>query len=503
MRCFKNIFLVSTLLLLFLLSSCSKEKIECRILPSVEKVESYENFAASCQTNIALAKAESEHFQIVFKGTPGEVYTITRHNETPDIQFNCRRIESINGFNDVLVPFGSEIELTDSVAKLWVTYKTNYATVPGNYTEKLIIKGDDKEQEIKVNITVYDVELPVTPTIPATFGIIEEKLEKNYSAANLEKAKLQWADLCLDYRMNPYFSTWLEESMKHEASSSPWKWDDERTYKFLSDERFNRYALPYHSLSKGELKNMLETYNEKGMLNDAYFYLWDEPVLMSEYAQIKKFANDIHQVAPNAKVLTTFFCGPKDGKYKDNLWSVFDLWRGDTQIYSMSAWALHTTEANADTCRMLLKDNEEWWTYVCMGPGGEEPNLLLSMSGYQNRAVMWRSWKEKTTGFLYWAVNAYADEKTLEFRTDLPEGDGVLIYPGEHFGVSEPVVSIRMERWRDSMEDYELLVQLEQKIGRAKAESIFGNIYTAPDNYTDNYLIIDKFRNSVLDILKN
>ena len=88
----------------------------------------------------------------------------------------------------------------------------------------------------------------------------------------------------------------------------------------------------------------------------------------------------------------------------------------------MSAWALQANEANADTCRSLLRGNEEWWTYVCMGPGEEQPNLLLTMDGYQHRAVLWRSWKERTTGFLYWAVNAYAESDTLAFRKDLPRG---------------------------------------------------------------------------------
>src|SRR5690606_35284185 len=138
-----------------------------------------------------------------------------------------------------------------------------------------------------------------------------------------------------------------------------------------------RFALPYHSLKKKELKKMLRWANQEGLISKAYFYLWDEPSLMSEYMKIKAYANEIHSLAPEAKVLTTLYCGPKDGEQKDSLFSVFDLWKGDTQIFSMSAWALQNDEENATSSRSLLKENEEWWTYVCMGPGEKQPNLLL------------------------------------------------------------------------------------------------------------------------------
>ena len=202
---------------------------------------------------------------------------------------------------------------------------------------------------------MYDTALPSTPSLPAAFGIIEKNLIDSTSKEQTLQNKLEWAELCLDYRMNPYFSTWLANSMKHEASSSPWKWNDKRTVPFLSDKRFNRFAVPYHSLSHNELDSLLQRLKQTDLLDKSYFYLWDEPAYMKEYHLIGQYSQEIHKLMPEAKVLTTFYCGPKDGKYKDRLFSVFDLWRGDTQIFSMSAWALQANEANADTCRSLLR----------------------------------------------------------------------------------------------------------------------------------------------------
>ncbi|MCK9508488.1 MAG: DUF4091 domain-containing protein [Pigmentiphaga sp.] len=475
------------------------------VLPSTDNIDGYENYDSNTIVNIVLAKADNEHVQLVFKVNPNEHYSISNLQNKSNIEINCRKIESINGFDDVLVPVSKDFIIQDSIAKLWISFKTNHKSVPGVYNHKLIIEGKQSKLVVPITIKVYNVELPLKPSIPAAFGIIEKNLPYPENSDREAKASIRekWANLCLDYKINPYFSTWLESSMKHEAYSSPWAWNDTRTYQFLADERFNRYALPYHSLSKEELNQMLQTYERKDILPQAYFYLWDEPVLTSEYKQINSFAKTIHEIAPQAKVLTTFYCGPQDGEFKDQLFSVFDLWKDYTQIYCMSAWALQTDENKADTARLLLRNHDEWWTYVCMGPGGKEPNLLLSMTGYQHRAVLWRSWKEKTSGFLYWAVNAFDNMQNLTFRKDLPEGDGVLIYPGEIMNSQDPLVSVRLERWRDSMEDYEYLTLLETKIGRAEAETIFESIYQSPAQYADNYQLINKFRENVLIIIQN
>ena len=378
---FKHLLLTGGILLL---GSC-QQSIECYLVPSVDKASDFHELQPHNSAALMLARNEAEHIQLVFKGQIGETYTLRRTTKDNGIQYSCRQIMPVYGFDDALVPVEDDkVLLTDTIAKLWITYRTTDKTVPGKYNEQLIIAGNGKQQKIKLDLHVYDVTLPTTPSIPATFGIIEKNLIDSTSEEQTLKNKLEWAELCLDYRMNPYFSTWLANSMRHEASSSPWKWDNPRTLAFLADPRFNRFAIPYHSLSHDELDGMLQLLEKHQLLDRAYFYLWDEPAYMNEYRLIGQYAREIHSIKPEAKVLTTFYCGPKDGPYKDKLFSVFDLWQGDTQIFAMSAWALQGNEANADTCRSLLKDNEEWWTYVCMGPGESQPNLLLSMTGYQH-----------------------------------------------------------------------------------------------------------------------
>ena len=478
-----------------------KPALDCYILPSVENPDSYKTYPVSAKAHVTMVRNESEHFQVVFKGTPGADYSILRKKGQQQIAFQCRQLSSIKQYKDVLVPCDGQIHLTDSIGVAWITYQTTAETAPGSYQEVLVVEGEGMKQHIEVTIDVHNTVLPVTPSIPAVFGIVTQFLIDPESEENTILNKEKWAELCLSYRMNPYFSTWLEGSMRHEASSSPYEWNDHRTTRFLSDPRFNRCALPFHSLSDEELKSMLHEAMKTGVLAKSYFYLWDEPSWMAEYAVLKQYCKRIHDIAPEAKVLTTFYCGPKDGPRKDDLSAVIDLWEGDTQIYSMSNWALKNEESNAVKFRSLLKGDDEWWTYVCMGPGKKQPNLLLAMTGFQHRAVMWRSWKEQTSGFLYWAINAYGDANVTTFRAKLPAGDGVLIYPGKEYGYDGLIVSARLERWRDGMEDYEYLTLLEKQLGRSEAEKIFSEIYQGPSDYTNNAEQIEKFRSKVLDVL--
>ena len=234
----------------FFLISC-QQTIECYLIPSTEKASDFYKVQPRNSGTLFLAKNEAEHIQIVFKGCPGETYKIHR-NENADnsIRYSCRQIKSVYGFDDALVPIdGEQVTLNDSIAKLWITFRTAESTRPGKYEEQISIDGNGKRQKIKIDLQVYDTTLPSTPSLPAAFGIIEKNLIDSASKEQTLQNKLGWAELCLDYRMNPYFSTWLANSMKHEASSSPWKWNDKRTVPFLSDKRFNRFAVPYHSLS--------------------------------------------------------------------------------------------------------------------------------------------------------------------------------------------------------------------------------------------------------------
>lgn len=350
---------------------------------------------------------------------------------------------------------------------------------------------DDKMVHVTKAVPAVSSKMPVGEgnRLSVKGKVLDQKREK----------RKEVADLLLDYRAMPYFSTWLSGTMKTECFSSPYTWNDFRTWEYLKDARFNRIAFPFHGLSDEELESMLEKIRSEGLMEKAYFYIWDEPTKMAEYAQIHSMADRLHQYAPEAKVITSFYRGPEDGDNVDDLFAVFDILDGATSIFCTGVWSLQGNESRSAMCRKKLKEGQEWWSYVCMA---DSPGLAQNSSGVANRVVMWRHWKEQTTGFLYWVVNSFGSMSPLKSRSGLPEGDGILVYPGETFGVKVPCVSIRLERWRDGSEDYELLKMYEAKLGRAETEKLLSNVYTNPTVYTKNISHVDAMKKVILEALR-
>lgn len=467
------------------------------ILNSFENIDQYKAFDNSSKADLRMLKNEYENLQIIIETSSNKELTIQRENINNPIHLMVRRVANFESVNDVLVPCSNTVKPERKLIQLWLTFKTDKDAKAGRYSEVIRFKNDEESYKITISIKIENAALPEQSSIASVFGINPNNLI--YYGLNEEQKtekKKQLADLLLSYRISPYFSTWLSGTMKTEVNSSPYNWNDTRTWDYLSDPRFNRIALPFHGLSDEELGTMLQTAKNHGLLSKAYFYLWDEPTKTSEYNEIRLYADKIHSYAPDAKVITTFYRGPEDGPHADDLFAVFDLLDGATSIFCTGVWSLQGNENRSQQCKAKLKTNQEWWTYVCMA---DYPGLSHNSSGIPNRAVMWRNWKEQSGGFLYWVVNGFSSMNPLRSRSELPKGDGLLVYPAEPFGAEGFCTSIRLERWREGAEDYEMLQLFEKKKGRGAAESLLYNVYKNPSQFTDNIKYMEAFRKNLIE----
>ncbi|CAL5385018.1 unnamed protein product [Camellia sinensis] len=349
---------------------------------------------------------------------------------------------------------------------------------------------------LKLSLTVWDFVLPVTPSLPAVIGISDTVIEDRFG---VEHGSKEWGD-----------------SMRVLTYTSPWPADHPKSDEYLSDPRLAAYAVPYCRVvscgdtAKDYLQREVEILRTKSHWKKAYFYLWDEPLNVEQYDSIRNMASEIHAYAPDARVLTTYYCGPSDAPLASNNFEAFlkvpEFLRPHTQIYCTSEWVLGNREDLAkDIIAELQPENrEEWWTYVCMGPSDPHPNWHLGMRGTQHRAVMWRVWKEGGTGFLYWGANCYekatVGSAEIRFRRGLPPGDGVLFYPGEVFSSSHnPVASLRLERLLSGLQDIEYLKLYASKFGRGESVSLLEKtgMYLGPERYTHEHMPIDVMRSEI------
>ncbi|OAE31691.1 hypothetical protein AXG93_3384s1650 [Marchantia polymorpha subsp. ruderalis] len=171
---------------------------------------------------------------------------------------------------------------------------------------------------LKFSLTVWDYVIPVTPTLPAVFGISETVIEDRFG---LEHGSIDWyksLDMhfqwLLHYRLSPYFCRW-GDNMRVLAYTCPWPADHPKAEEYYSDPRLTAYAVPYlpvlnsSDAAKESLKRELEILRTKDHWKKAYIYLWDEPLSLEQYGHIHRMAEEIRSTAPDARVLTTYYCG--------------------------------------------------------------------------------------------------------------------------------------------------------------------------------------------------
>ncbi|XP_078442418.1 alpha-1,6-mannosyl-glycoprotein 2-beta-N-acetylglucosaminyltransferase isoform X2 [Wolffia australiana] len=386
--------------------------------------------------------------------------------------------------------------------------------------------GDVMEEDVLTNlavrlklcVTVWEFTLPLTPSLPVVFGVSETVIEDRFGVGH---GTNEWYDALdqhflwlLKHRISPFFCRW-GDSMRVLAYTCPWSADHPNSEKYYSDPRLAAYAVPYGPIlscddaAKDTLQKELEILKTKPHWRKAYFYLWDEPLNLEQYNCIKDMSTQIRLHAPDARVLTSYYCGPGDAPISDNSFENFlkvpALLRPHTQIFCTSEWVLGNRE---DLVKNIISElqpenHEEWWTYVCMGPTDPHPNWHLGMRGTQHRAVLWRVWKEGGTGFLYWGANCYEKATVpgaeVRFRRGLPPGDGVLFYPGEAFSSKGPIASLRLERFLSGMQDIEYLRLYSEKFGREEALALLekAGVYLGPDRYTLDHMPIDFMRSEI------
>lgn len=289
--------------------------------------------------------------------------------------------------------------------------------------------------------------------------------------------------------------------MQTQCSTSPYTWNDARTADYLADPRLTHVLMPNIDMTADELRRSADIVRKACPDKKRVYYVWDEPADMNAYTSLKKLAAEVHAADADGKVITTFYCGPTD-KSNNNLKDILSVWdhlSGATSYFSTSTWLLapspaQRSKAFADKC----SDGQEWWTYVCMA---ETPGLAYNSNGFQNRATAWRSYFDGNKGFLYWSVNAFSSLYPLRGRSDLPAGDGILVYPGKSFSVDGFIPSLRLERFADGLEDYDLLKLVERKKSRTAALEILSKVYKSNTEIAVRASAVTSFKKGLLEAL--
>ena len=238
----------------------------------------------------------------------------------------------------------------------------------------------------------------------------------------------------------------------------------------------------YHALFGKYLKGIEAHLREKGWLDKAYVYWFDEPdekdyeFVMNGFAKLKKYAPDLRRMLTE-QVEEGLVGGP-------------NLWCPLTPSLSMPL-----TESRRAA-------GDQFWWYVCCGPHAPYVTEFIDHPGTEMRLWLWQTWQERVGGILIWETvywtspavypdparpqNPYLDPMCWTSGYDtapgarLPwgNGDGRFLYPPlaaadgrpDKPVLDAPVDSYRLEMLRDGVEDYEYFVILKKLLAAKKAK---------------------------------
>lgn len=119
--------------------------------------------------------------------------------------------------------------------------------------------------------------------------------------------------------------------------------------------------------------------------------------------------------------------------------------------------------ADERVIRDRVKQGHPTTFYVCCAP--PHPNVHTFSPPAEAQWMGWHAAARGYSGFLFWAYNAWTEDPLYETRfVTWPAGDCYLVYPGARS-------SIRFERLRDGIEDFEKIRILQSRAANNKAQA--------------------------------
>lgn len=378
-------------------------------------------------------------------------------------------------------------------------------TAAGTYTGKLVVSANGGlAVQVPVSVTVWDLDLPDMRSLTTHFRLstnaviqyhsgtwgcsgsdcwidsnaqarlVVKRYEELAHAHRIDTAQqfvtppvngcnvpTNWAEY--DKAMAPYMNgTYWADAVPSSRMETPFSPGVDWELSVCTQQQFTAVAAAWAAHLKSQ-----------GWFDRAIAYAYDEPPqsVLPKIAQQSAWlqagdpdwkAHVMDTTAPtpsNVDVLN-----PALGIYCVAL-SGYGNWNDHGPIYGRAEWP------------GLFAMGKRLWFYES---NGQDPPYVTfasnTLDGLEPTIMMWGSWYEKASGFLYWDIASWDPNDpwgpTIEFNKT---GDGVLLYPGNHNGraaplgspagtaIDGPIPSYRLKMVRSGLQDWALFRLAEDK----------------------------------------
>lgn len=425
---------------------------------------------------VALAKNESESFQIVFRPKEAALDPLMlRASDLVDAKSGSRidarnialqrvlyhpvrvptHFEGPTGeWPDALPPYEPFTAPANRCSPIWVTVYAPADTTAGTYEGTIEASAPGMDPVIvTVRAEVWDFALPKTPSLKTDFGFWPENalsMSKRFgfegnaqalNAAYLANAGQHRVTLRALAQLPP-------ESADYAASLRAY----EPTLKQALANGATTISVPASLLDVPEqLRQANEFVKQHNLAGRAFCQISDEPERPA-WQRLFDTMTKWRSEAPDIPLMLTT--------------------QGMQPFFheAASIWTIHTpvmdTLNNKAVLEQIAKGYEVWW-YVKHTPPRPYANFFIDFAGVEHRILFWQTWALGIKGAHYWNVNYTepgANPMVSQLDVTPANGDGFLLYPGP----SGPVNSIRWEIIRDGIEDYDYLVTFRELMKRAE-----------------------------------
>ena len=274
-------------------------------------------------------------------------------------------------------------------------------------------------------------------------------------------------------------------------------WDYPRTLDDASKAKWRQETL-------GRLKTNYNRAKQEGLLDRAYLYGCDE-VSSNFFDNIRWALGELKANLPDVPISTTAY----DNRYGvGTVLSPMDWFTPLTPSYDL---------ANASAAR---KEGRQVWWYICCGPHAPHANMFIECPAIEGRVLMGaQTVRMRPDGFLYYQISiwnmlhpisgtsAFTDWNPRSWTTYHGDGSWTCCGPD-----GMPLPTVRLENFRDGLEDYAYALELERRLmaapsapWSARARELLAvpkDVMVSMTEYTTDSAKLYAWRNAIADLIE-
>ena len=199
--------------------------------------------------------------------------------------------------------------------------------------------------------------------------------------------------------------------------------------------------IEQHFRAKGWTHTRFEMFFNHKKRYKGFWWDGDETRFPSDYAYFPIYARLLHEAVPQDSPVKFVFRA-------DASWTMEREWRELKGIINFWVCGGGMFSWYPSAPKMLRDRGDIVWTY-----GGTPP--VTEASSHITLDVV-RTWMQDVQGFVRWQTVSAGADPWLHFNG----GAETLVYPGDRFGIAEPLPSVRLKMERNAVQDIALLGSL-------------------------------------------